>query len=332
MNRNFWDILTAATLLFLLTGCAPTLGRLAVKTPNHARDISQLEAGHEAEPAMRGAVIDHRFRVTVGEPAANLSVWVIHPSNEHIHDTEDGLWFDIPGNKQRKTRRPEATVLILHGYRHYKNDWAYLMGARFLAQHGYRTVLVDLRGHGASTGQWSTFGPGEAADLSHVIDELQRKKLLVGKLGVFGGSYGRATAIHLAGRDPRVRAVVTVSAFATMRDAVPSFIQGEAGWFAGLIGIWGWNNIVDAAGRAGGFDPDLADARRAIRRSHAYVLVTHSTAERHVLPAQAQALAEAGGDRVKLVLIDGPGHFKFGVNDAGRVRSAALAWFNRHLK
>ena len=314
-----------------LIGCAPTLGRMAVKTPNQGQRLEQLDAAHESEPAMDGAVIDYRLRVAVTEPEAWLSAWIIDPSNEVLRRDGENAWFDLPHDDARETSPPHATVIILHGYRHFKNDWAYLMWARYLAQYGYRIVLIDLRGHGGSTGDWSTFGPGEARDLVQVINDLDRRGFLVGRLGVLGGSFGGATAIQLAGLEPRVEAVVTVSAFASMREAVPAFIKAELGILTGLVGIWGWDAIVDAAGAAGGFDPDAADARRVLSRTEADVLVLHSTADRHIPPTQARALAEAGGPRVRLELLDDLGHFDFGVKRASQVLELTRDWFDQHL-
>jgi pimeloyl-ACP methyl ester carboxylesterase len=47
-----------------------------------------------------------------------------------------------------------------------------LPAAKELAEAGYRAVLVDLRGHGRSTGKYTTFGVQAAKDLSQVIDAL----------------------------------------------------------------------------------------------------------------------------------------------------------------
>lgn len=319
-------------LLLWTAGCAPALGRYVAKTTNHGHDADRLDDAHNAPPVMPGAVIDYRIRVAVSDPTNTLSVWVIDPSNEVLRRDGERAWFTIPGDGARKTRPPEATVLILHGYRHFKNDWAYLMWARFLAQHGYRVALVDLRGHGGSTGDWCTFGPGEARDLVQVINDMNRRGLLAGKLGVLGGSFGGTTAIHLAGIEPRVEAVVTVSAFSIMRDALPSFAKAELGWFHGLVGVWGWDHIVEAAGHAGGFEPAATDARPALRQTRAAVLLTHSTSDRHVPPTHAEALAAAGGPRVRLELMDDAGHFDFGVKRADRVLRLTREWFDRHLK
>ena len=325
-SRCLLTLVLSATL----PGCTGRLGTGVVRAPNHGREVAQLD-DHTAEPAMDGTVIDHRFRVEVESPPASLSVWIIDPSGETLRTEGDDIRFDDPP-PQREVRPPEATVLLLHGFHHDKNHRAYLVWARFLAQHGYRAVLVDLRGQGGSSGAWLTFGPQEARDVRHVIDELDRRRLLVGQLGVLGASYGGATAIHLAGLDPRVACVATVSAFSTMRGVIPAFSRGLLGPLHGLVGVWGYDRIVDAAGSAGGFDPDQSDARLAIVRTEAPVLIMHSSNDRHVPPQNARDLAEAGGVGVKLLLFDGPGHFGFGMKDANAVRGAMLEWFDEHLK
>ena len=51
---------------------------------------------------------------------------------------------------------------------------------------GYRAVLVDLRGHGRSTGKYLTYGVQEAQDISQVIDALEQQQLIAGEIGVLG--------------------------------------------------------------------------------------------------------------------------------------------------
>ena len=55
-----------------------------------------------------------------------------------------------------------------------------------LAFAGYRVALVDLRGHGRSTGEYLTYGVREAQDVSQVIDAMEQQQLIAGTIGVFG--------------------------------------------------------------------------------------------------------------------------------------------------
>ena len=81
----------------------------------------------------------------------------------------------------------------------------------------------DLRGHGRSTGEWLTFGPLEGRRISRRSpDGLARSRSRSrARSGVYGPSFGGAAAFLLVrrARDPRVRAVVTVSTFPATRSA-----------------------------------------------------------------------------------------------------------------
>lgn len=117
---------------------------------------------------------------------------------------------------------PRGTILVLHGIRDRKTN---MLGVgRLLSQNGFRAILIDLRGHGDSSGDRLTCGIVEARDLSQVVDELSRRGLLSGALGVYGPSYGGAVAIQLAALDPRVRAVAAVSTFSS-NDHLTGFAQ-----------------------------------------------------------------------------------------------------------
>ena len=152
---------------------------------------------------------------------------------------------------------------------------------------GYRAVLVDLRGRGRSTGKYMTFGLQEAKDLSQVIDALAEKGLLAGGLGVYGISYGATTSIHLAAVDRRVRAVVAVEPFSTAREEVPHFARVMAPGVGLLIPDKTYQQSLDEAGRIAHFDPDEADAVKAIQRTSAPVLIVHGTND-WIVPHRAE--------------------------------------------
>jgi pimeloyl-ACP methyl ester carboxylesterase len=62
---------------------------------------------------------------------------------------------------------PHSTIILLHGYGENKYTmvpWAFALGKA-----GYRTVLVDFRGHGASTGQYTTYGILETRDIEQLL-------------------------------------------------------------------------------------------------------------------------------------------------------------------
>jgi non-heme chloroperoxidase len=97
-------------------------------------------------------------------------------------------------------------VILLHGGGQTRHSWG--RAARRLAQIGFHTLAMDLRGHGESA--WATDGDYSTdafvADLNAVIDTLEQPPVLI------GASLGGATALLAMGEaeTSRARALVLV--------------------------------------------------------------------------------------------------------------------------
>jgi pimeloyl-ACP methyl ester carboxylesterase len=213
-------------------------------------------------------------RIHVGPPDAVLSIEIVAPK--------------LP---------PRATLFVLPGI---TDDKEYVRSyAEHLAEAGYRAILVDTRGHGRSSGRWLGWGLQESRDLSQVIDALQ----LDGPLGVLGHSYGGATAIIWASKEPRLRAVLAMSPFASMRACIDDLPGVHL-----LVPHWLRQHIVDMAGRLGHFDPDQASALDAVGKMKTPVLIVHGNRDPLVPHQQSVDLAARAPDHVKLVILDGQNH------------------------
>jgi pimeloyl-ACP methyl ester carboxylesterase len=302
--------LDLALLLFAvvgLAGCIAPLGPLIVTAPNQMNPLAGKANPLPPVESLLGT--DQHFWVDVGPPAATLSVSVMEPD--------------------REAGPPKGTVLVIHGI--YARSLWMLGTARMLAGAGYRAVLVDLRGQGRSSGKWLTYGIRESRDLSQVIDALEDRGLVSGRLGVYGISYGATTAIELAGRDPRIAAVVAVAPFSTMRAEVPHYIRTILPGAGAAISDETCQEAIDEAGEVGGFNPDVASAVAAIRRTRAPVLILHGTNDWMVPPWHAVRLRDAAPDRTRLVLIPWLGHITIWFDPTGEVAAESRAWFDRHL-
>jgi len=299
-------ILIGLALTLPLCGCASTLSEVIVSAPNRFHPFKSWPMYSSPERRLLG--IDKQFRVDVGPPEATLGVFVVEPE---------------------EVAKPRGTVLVLHGIR--ERNLSMLGTAHMLAEAGYRAVLVDLRGHGASTGKWLTYGPQESQDLSQVIDELEKRNLIASRLGVYGISYGATTSIHLAGRDPRVAAVVAVAPFSKMRDEVPDYSHTLLPGVGNLIEDDFFQEAVDEAGEMGDFDPDESDALAAIARTQAPVLLMHGKLDWLVPPYHSVRLQEAGNPQTRLELMPGLGHVTIWFDPQGAVAEKTRVWFDQHL-
>lgn len=178
--------------------------------------------------------------VTAGPPAAKLCYRVIEPADYHLTITSTN-WLehgrkqfeftfhaDLPAQSNAWTAAPRGMVVLLHGYGLAQFSMA--PWALRLAQEGWRCVLVDLRGHGKSTGKRIYFGVQEARDLSQLLDELAQDGRLTEPVAAFGESYGAALALRWKTVEPRVRTVVAITPYAGLSNAVLNLGREYAGW------------------------------------------------------------------------------------------------------
>ncbi len=101
---------------------------------------------------------------------------------------------------------------------------------RGLAQDGWQCVLVDLRGHGKSTGSQIYFGLQEVKDLSQLLDELTRDGKLKTPVAAMGESYGAVMALRWKMVEARVQTVVAIAPYAGLSNAVMNLRQVYANW------------------------------------------------------------------------------------------------------
>jgi pimeloyl-ACP methyl ester carboxylesterase len=218
-----------------------------------------------------------------------------------------------------------GTVFVLHGIRDRKAS--FVGWGRTLAANGLRAVLVDSRGHGESSGDALSYGVLEARDLSLVLDVLGA----AGPVGAMGVSYGAATAIEWAGREPRVRAVVAVAPFASLHEVVPAYVNRMLPVAHHLLPAALIRRAIRRGGEIGSFDPTEASPRNAITRTRAPVLLLHGRRDIHIPPAHSESLHAAAPDHSTLRLLDGEDHISIISDRDGTVMRAALDFFAAHL-
>jgi alpha-beta hydrolase superfamily lysophospholipase len=252
-----------------------------------------------AERRAFGPSPEGEIRVDVGAPGESLALRVM----------------DAPS--------PRGTVFVLHGIRDTKEA----MGGWGAVVHGagYRAVLVDLRGHGRSSGEFLTYGARDADDLVCVLGALAGRLGPLGPVGVMGHSYGASTAIQWAGRDPRITAIVAVAPFASLRDVVPGYLP--VAFPAAFVG-----RAIARAGVLGGFDPDDASAVRWAANTRADVLFLHGGADRRVPPWHSERIRASLGGRSELVVVRGESHDSVAGSPRAQLAEQSAAWFAERLR
>jgi pimeloyl-ACP methyl ester carboxylesterase len=326
-------------LLCLLdvTGCNSYVANRLVQAPNHDSALR----GKDASPSELAEYhVAQQLRIDVGPPRASLSVWVINPITGRGHiDLEPGRYQptvhlvldpNLPPATQPE-RTHTGTLFLLAGLGDEKDEGPYQFYAYVLASEGYRIILVDHRGHGRSTGDRISYGSYESHDMVQVLDVLEKRGLIEGEVGVVGISYGGAVGICWAAIDPRVRAVVAIEPFCSLRDALSDagpMMLGASKW---LFSKDDYVDIMHQMATIDGFDPDRDSPLYAISHSTTPVLLFHGTADDFVRPIHSQHLHDAAPDHTKLILVDGADHFNLWFKGLQTIVKESTDWLSQYL-
>ncbi len=333
-------VLGVAIVLFL-SGCVTRmLATRIVEAPN--RHGLRGAFGDPKNLAAADAYCTATWRLPVGPPHAELAVSVLEAADYHFvsefkSDREaDGRTITTWNCKWSKgadfvaySEPPKGTLVLLHGIMMTKESmmpWAF-----YFAQQGYRVVLVDLRGHGRSTGRWIGFGGWEADDLVKIADELQRRGLLAGKLGVFGESYGAVAGIHWAARDLRVATVVALAPFSDPRTAISEFARGFDPKLTAKLSDATFAAAEIKAAAMAGFAWNDVNVLDAMRRMRVPVLLFHGQSDTWILPAQSEALDRVAPSGSRREVTPQDDHITLMMR-LDLVGPPALAWFEERLR
>ncbi len=245
---------------------------------------------------------------------------------------------------------PRPAVVIVHGFKGFKDWGMFPVVAERLARAGFSAVTMNLSGSGVDQqGEFvypERFGhntySAEQHDLQVVLAALEQGDLglaPVSEFGLVGHSRGGGTAILAAATDPRIRALVTWAAISHV-DRWP-----------GRAAEWrrtGKLDIVNA--RTGQVLPMYTDVLDDIERNQAALdiaaaaaglrtpwLVVHGTADESVNVDEAHELAALAPEG-RLLLLEGAGH-TFGAvhpyagmtSDLAQALDETVKWMGRHL-
>ncbi|MFN0213406.1 MAG: alpha/beta hydrolase [Saprospiraceae bacterium] len=161
--------------------------------------------------------------------------------------TPDGLKLNaliIPSN----TDTVLATIVLLHGISACKE--VEFERAKLLADAGYASLLLDLRAHGESEGEYCTFGYYEKNDLRAVADTLARR-FPNRPMAIWGASLGGAIALQAMAVEPRFQFGIVESTFDEFEKVAMEY---GADWFFGVRSRWLTQRVLNKSGQIANFD------------------------------------------------------------------------------
>jgi len=223
----------------------------------------------------------------------------------------------------------KGTIVFGHGYGGGLDEHDF-QHAAVLHRHGYRLLLFDFRGQGASGGHYRSMGAREQDDMLGAIAFLQSSGLS-DRLGAFGVSMGAVVAYIVAAQRPEVRAVVGDSAFASWQGIIRHGLIAERGAPPFLATILAWLVTRLTALRLG-FRAAQVDPVRFIGRiSPRPVLIIHGAEDRQVPAEDARQLYAAAAEPKELWIVPGAGHTGSLAQAPEEYVRRVVAFFNRWL-
>jgi pimeloyl-ACP methyl ester carboxylesterase len=251
----------------------------------------------------------------------------------------------------RSSARP--AVLIIHGFKGFK-DWGMFPPlADQLARAGFTTVSFNLSGSGADdTGEFSLLERFAQATYRDDLEDIDRMLRAISEgdlafpaptsIGVVGHSRGGGAAV-LMGDDPRIDVLVTWAGIGTIHR-----------WSDDDMRLWKERGVLqilnartgqvmplndDLRREIEGSSDGVLDIQRAAARVNVPWLIIHGAQDEAVPIDEARRLAEAQGVDSELIVIEGAGH-TFGAahpfagitKELQEAMDQTIGWFSRHLR
>jgi len=272
--------------------------------------------------------------VAVGSHPARVRYRIVEPADFHLQTASTnwlqhgkkhyGFTFhaDIPGQANEWTPAPRGTVVLLHGYR--VGMFAMAPWALRLSKEGWRCVLVDLRGHGKSTGRRIYFGLQETYDLIELLNQLELDGQLAWPVAVIGKCYGAALALRWKTVDPRVGEVVAITPYAELENLVLNLRDDYAPWVPRTLirfGLKQLPSILDVA-------PNELDITTLLARKPVPALFVAGAEDQVTTIADVSRLEQLAAPESQLIIVPNATHeaVTYFFDD---LVPPVLAWLNR---
>jgi pimeloyl-ACP methyl ester carboxylesterase len=232
-----------------------------------------------------------------------------HLNYEDVAIPADGgvtlaAWF-LPAQRTGSKGPVLGTVLMSHGVFHNREQ--VLERAGFLARAGYRILLFDLRGHGASTKAFLSGGVGEAADFTAAARFLEGTGREVKPRILFGLSLSSMAAMYALGGGLQAEALIADSPLPNGSSWVSRRTLG--GMFMGLPGFF--DACVRAYDRRTGLSLKASDLdlMPVARKIHVPVMIITGEKDDLAGAQDVRKLFEASESRFRrLIYVPEAGH------------------------
>ncbi len=206
------------------------------------------------------------------------------------------------------TAAPKGTVVMVHGLNRSRIEM--VRRVPFVHAAGWNALLLDLRHHGASGGEATTFGAKEKQDVE-AATRLARERS-PGPVVLWGVSLGGASVVLAAADDPAIAGVICDSSYRSLADTVRHHLQlfRRWRWWLQVVPRWPVADLtIFWIGRRGGFDPGVVDVQAAAARLAGRPALFVANSEDVRMPKEiAFDLQAAAGPGAEVLVVPGKSH------------------------
>jgi fermentation-respiration switch protein FrsA (DUF1100 family) len=181
-------------------------------------------------------------------------------------------------------------------------------------------LLIDLRAHGRSQGERTTYGDLERAD---VLAAMKVVGLPAARIGLFGFSMGSTAVVRAAALKPHPGAVMIGGATTSITQSCADEAKNW-GWFDGPISV--------ALMRHDGLNVEGMSVIDRIREFEGTPLfIVHGALDPLSPVVRAHQLFEAAGEPRHLLILEGGGHGHYGTSNPVEYAAALTSFFQETL-
>lgn len=200
---------------------------------------------------------------------------------------------------------PKAVVIFISGIQN-PSVTAFFGHARMLREHGYASVLYEMRAHGESQGDVVSLGYKEWMDTRAVVDYITAQERYAGvPIVVFGLSMGGAVAINSIANLPEIGGLIALSAYSSFADVfADQMLRLGAGTLLAAI-----ERVIASVYLAHKFDSsDMVPIKQIERLGDRPALLIHSEEDTQVPYASFTRLVERAPGHVETWTRPGNAH------------------------
>lgn len=243
------------------------------------------------------------------------------PSEEVVIKSHDNL--DLRGVYHNVHPDSKKVILINHGYT--ANRYVCYQFTDIFFEEGYNVLLIDMRSHGESDGEFASYGYNESNDIGCWVKWIKNKVGTDAYIGLHGQSMGAASVMIYGGTHfNEVKFIIEDCGFSNAKKAIKSQFAESKIPFYPLYHL-----IRLKAKILYKFDLNKISPNDSIRNSPIPILFIHGCNDKIVPSWMAQELYDNKlGKKDNLYLVHGAGHMESYSTDKEKYKSVVKAFLN----